>query len=216
MCDSPATSVEHAPPKCVFPEQKDTPSGKDYRKNLITVPSCDAHNMARSKDDEYLLHVLAASITSNDVGLNQFLTKAKRALERNPKLVDSLPISDTPAFNYVAASGDPDEAYPVMAQGDRIDKVITCCARAIYFFETGEKFIGPTKAVAGFMSYLDNSVNQAVSEALGYAKEFLRFAPEKGENKDVFYYKFVEGAGSAVLLLCFYRGTEFLVRLDKR
>jgi hypothetical protein len=85
MCESIATSVEHAPPKCIFPEAKDTLSGEDYRKNLITVPSCDAHNLARSKDDEYLLHVLAASITSNNVGLNQFLTKSRRAFDESPR-----------------------------------------------------------------------------------------------------------------------------------
>ena len=28
--------------------------GIDYRKNLITVPACDAHNLQKSKDDEYL------------------------------------------------------------------------------------------------------------------------------------------------------------------
>ena len=216
MCDSPASSNEHAPPKCIFPEQKDTPSGNNYRKNLITVPSCNAHNTARSKDDEYLLHALAASITSNDVGLNQFLTKVRRALERNPKLVSSLPIGETPSFNYVTESGQLDEAFPVIADGERIDRVITSCARALYLFETGKKFVGATKAIAPFMSYLDPSVDQAVITALGYAKDFLKLAPAKGENQDVFYYKFAEGAGTAVLLLCFYGRTEFLVHLDKR
>ena len=50
-CGEPAMSEEHVPPKCLFPEQKDT--GKDYRKNLITVPSCDKHNAGKSCDDEF-------------------------------------------------------------------------------------------------------------------------------------------------------------------
>ena len=66
------------------------------------------------------------------------------------------------------------------------------------------------------MSYLDELVDQAIATALFYAKEFLKSVPAKGENQDVFYYKFAEGEGTAVLLMCFYRGTEFLVRLDKR
>jgi len=82
MCNQEATSVEHAPPICVFPAKKDLPSQKDYRKNLITVPSCATHNAATSNDDEYLLYVLSSSITSSDVGLNQFLTKVKRSAER--------------------------------------------------------------------------------------------------------------------------------------
>lgn len=35
MCDKPGASREHVPPRCIFPEQKDT-NGKDYRKGLIT------------------------------------------------------------------------------------------------------------------------------------------------------------------------------------
>ena len=71
MCDQQANTVEHAPPKCIFPEKKDVPPGKDYRKKLVTVPSCELHNTETSRDDEYLLYMLSASITSSDVGLNQ-------------------------------------------------------------------------------------------------------------------------------------------------
>ena len=56
MCTSAATSVEHVPPRCLFPEQKDLPIGVDLRKQLITVPSCDIHNSRKSKDDEYLFY----------------------------------------------------------------------------------------------------------------------------------------------------------------
>lgn len=58
MCEATATSVEHVPPRCLFPEQKDLPSGVNLRKQLITVPSCEAHNTSKSKDDEYLLYAL--------------------------------------------------------------------------------------------------------------------------------------------------------------
>lgn len=49
-CENEATSVEHTPPKCIFPQLKDFPH-KNLRRNLITVPSCDRHNSAKSKDD---------------------------------------------------------------------------------------------------------------------------------------------------------------------
>src|SRR5207249_7535044 len=54
MCDRQATSHEHVPPKCIFPERKDT-DGQDLRAQLITVPSCDIHNSKKSKDDESLM-----------------------------------------------------------------------------------------------------------------------------------------------------------------
>ncbi|MDC5072991.1 hypothetical protein NRA08_18095, partial [Acinetobacter baumannii] len=67
MCDAEATTVEHVPPKCIFPESKDLSSADkllDFRKQLITVPSCDDHNGKKSKDDEYLFCMLAISILS--------------------------------------------------------------------------------------------------------------------------------------------------------
>jgi hypothetical protein len=57
MCDSLATSSEHVPPKCFFPEKKDLPREVDLRKNLFKVPSCDAHNSQKSHDDEYFFYV---------------------------------------------------------------------------------------------------------------------------------------------------------------
>lgn len=33
-CGKPATSTEHVPPKALFPEQKDSPEGVDYRKTF--------------------------------------------------------------------------------------------------------------------------------------------------------------------------------------
>lgn len=52
MCEKPASTVEHVPPKCIFPEQKDSLGGQDLRKQLITVPACDVHNTKKSRDDE--------------------------------------------------------------------------------------------------------------------------------------------------------------------
>lgn len=52
MCDAEATTVEHVPPKCIFPESKDLSSTDkllDFRKQLITVPSCDDHNGKNQK-----------------------------------------------------------------------------------------------------------------------------------------------------------------------
>ena len=215
MCDREATTAEHAPPRCIFPEVKDTPSGFDYRKNLITVPSCDEHNTARSKDDEYLLHVLAASVTSSDIGLTQFLTKVSRSLERNPRLIAALPVSDVPTLLYVPHRATLEEAYEVPASGTRIDSVISSCARALYYHETERKFSGRVKVVAPFMSYRNVSLDNVVS-VMALAKTHFFSAPSKGENPDVFYYKFEEGPSTGIMLLCFYGGTEFLVQFDSR
>ncbi len=49
-CGEPATSKEHVPPKCLFPEDKDIKPilNETFREHLITVPSCDKHNLSKS------------------------------------------------------------------------------------------------------------------------------------------------------------------------
>lgn len=89
-CGQIATSDEHCPPKTLFPKLKDSPDGQDYRKNLLTVRSCDTHNTEKSKEDEYLLYVLVMCLPSNEVAKNQYLTKVKRAIDRRPKLLERL------------------------------------------------------------------------------------------------------------------------------
>src|ERR1700681_2113661 len=61
-CDERRRSVEHVPPKCFFPDEKDANGNLPYRKQLITVPACDDHNLRRSKDDFYAAFHLTSTI----------------------------------------------------------------------------------------------------------------------------------------------------------
>jgi len=90
MCDRESTSAEHVPPKCLFPEEKDLPKGTILRKELIKVPSCDLHNTAKHKEDEYLLYVLCMNISNNAVAFRHFMTKIMRAYKRRPALMDRI------------------------------------------------------------------------------------------------------------------------------
>src|SRR6185312_15429445 len=80
-CGKAATSREHVPPICLFPEKKDL-YGIDFRQNLITVPSCDEHNAKKSSDDEFLLSVIASVVGNNGVGYIHTQTKVKRIFTR--------------------------------------------------------------------------------------------------------------------------------------
>jgi hypothetical protein len=81
MCDQPAVGVEHAPPKCLFPEKG------GFRKRLITVPSCSLHNSKKSKDDEYLRHVLVTAPDGNNVALDLLGGPVMRSYERRPHIL---------------------------------------------------------------------------------------------------------------------------------
>ena len=91
MCDEVATSREHVPALCFFPEAKDLlPGAEDMRRNLFTVPSCDAHNSKKSKDDQYLWHIVTMVQGLNECGQNMVRTKVMRAIRRRPALVGSI------------------------------------------------------------------------------------------------------------------------------
>src|ERR1700689_4236746 len=84
MCDVAATSREHVPAACFFPEQKDLPAGVDLRRNLFTVPSCDVHNSHKSEDDQYLWLVMMAVRGLNETGELMASTKGLRSINERP------------------------------------------------------------------------------------------------------------------------------------
>lgn len=215
MCDLVATSEEHAPPKCIFPEQKDTPNGTDYRRNLVTVPSCDAHNSAKSHDDEYLLHVLAASYTSSNVGLTQFITKSARAFAKAPTKASSLIRRSQPVQLKRTGDSTWENGLQVIIEAERLDLVLGNCARALYFHETSRKLVGPLEVITGFTMYSDPTIQANVTAGLSLTKSFFADHEAKGENPDVFWYKFEEGADTVIFLMHFYSHSEVIVRLNK-
>ena len=216
MCDQRATTVEHAPPKCIFPEKKDVPSGKDYRKDLVTVPSCELHNTATSRDNEYLLYMLSASITSSDVGLNQFLTKVKRAAERSPALASSMLVSSDPVKIFHEDTQEWKDAYGIQVQGNRLDLVFKKIASALYFHEKKVQFNGEIKVVTGFTLYSEPSTNAAIASAVPAAEDFFSSHEPKGSNPDIFFYRFGEGPGSAIMLMNFYGTSKVLIKYEPR
>ena len=216
MCDRKATTVEHAPPKCIFPEIKDTPDGCDYRKNLITVPSCSEHNTAKSHDDEYLLFILAASITSSNIGLTQFLTKVKRSTERKPALASKMASNSTPVRVFHEDREQWEDAAGIVIDGARIDAAFSKCARALYFQENSKKFLGAVRVITPFTMYSAPSFDNSIAIAAETADSFFSSLPLRGNNTDVFWYKFEEGENSATMLLCFYGSTKILAQFDKR
>lgn len=215
MCPEFATSDEHAPPRCLFPERKDTPDGRDHRKNLITVPSCEAHNSAKSKDDEYFLHVLAGSYTSSQIGLTQFTTKVGRAFDRAPSKASKFSENSAPVFLRRLEQSEWEDGAQIIVQGDRIDAVLSNCARALYFRETGKRFTGPAIVLTGFTRYTDKRIQSSVSAGLAATENYFGRQAAKGENPEVFWYKFEEGKRTAIFLLAFYSHSKAMVRFEK-
>ena len=134
MCDREETSREHVPPAAFFPEKKDSPTGTDYRGNLLTVPSCSRHNSSKSGDDQYAAIVIAATIQTNEVAQRLMTPKTLRAIQYRPGLV-----------------GFFDRLFPVrlgpintgafFVDRRRFDKVMDHQARGLYFTDNNAKLL---------------------------------------------------------------------------
>lgn len=211
MCEKESTSVEHAPPKCIFPEQKDLQPGENYRVNLITVPSCDEHNTQKSKEDEYLLYILPSTVGANEVGLNQFLTKVQRAIVRKPSLGSQLANNPILVRIHDTKTNILSDTVALEIDIGRIQDALEKTACAIYFHHTNKKHMGPVSVVVNFSLSLQNILLNEKSAALfERADVLLKGQQYYGDNQKVFKYKFVETGEIGILELTFYDSNKAL------
>lgn len=208
-CGCEATSEEHVPPRAIFPKLKDSPDGRDYRKGLIKVPSCALHNMGKSREDEYLLYVLVMSLPSNKLANSQFLTKVRRAIERRPKLLESLLLKTQEVVVHDTVSDKWHKTLAILPDENRLVGIFTCIAKALYFYEKSCTWQGQISVMIEFMlSFDDLAMNERQGELEQQLNAMLSSVPLKGENPDVFSYQFVELDSKSFVRLYFYGGNR--------
>ena len=156
FCGQPGTSREHVPPLCIFPEAKDS-FGKDWRTNLITVPSCEEHNLKKSKDDEFLMACVTATVGNNGAAYLQTKTKLRRAFERNDKRLLKCIISDPKNAIWKSPAGS--EFPIVVGQPDlpRLYRALDHVARGLYFHVNRSPFKGTCRLLADWIKYPSDS-----------------------------------------------------------
>jgi len=212
MCEAVATTVEHAPPRCLFPETKDLiDKSLDLRKELITVPACKEHNTAKSTDDEYLLNILSLNITSGNHGIQQFLTKVQRAWNRSPGLKKTLLKTAQPARVIDEITKESLETFELTIDQERVNASLDVCARALYFKKFGEKFLGEIQVIKFFLLDRDPQFNETLECLEKNLNEiFSKVSPEPdAKNPSVFTYKFFIGEDNKVIIeMNFYEGSK--------
>lgn len=219
LCEKIATSVEHVPPKCIFPEQKDLPDGVNLRNQLYTVPSCDEHNLNKSHDDEYFLYAIGISNELNQIGRTQYRTKIRRAIKRNPSLLKRLSHSAVPVKVIDPLTKKQEESSAITLEAERFDNIIGQLSRAIYFHHYQDKWIGDVKYQAEFLSStLDPSdgSNRRAKKISEEADIMFANSPYFGENPEVFKYQVVDNRGTKWFRLHFYEGCKILLIFDSQ
>ena len=206
-CGDPSSSDEHVPPKCLFPERKDVPE-VDLRVNLLTVRSCDLHNQRKSKDDEFLMAILAPIVGNNSIGYLQTQTKLARALERRKGSLGAAAYREPEPF--IGKIGGVD--FPLsIVKGDtrRIIRALESVARGVYRLHFGSRFHGRCVVFPDFLDYSESPKGNVLKGIVrGMARSQAPDWPEYATNPDVFSYKVgpVDEFGLTPMMLRFYEG----------
>jgi hypothetical protein len=212
MCAAGETSREHAPPQCLFPEESDI--GRDLRRNLITVPSCDEHNSKKSADDEFLRAViLMVAVGSNEIAKHQFLGKFLRGVERNHD-------AHSEFFKDMGLISS-DTQRVLKLDRNRFDKCIDHLARALFFHTFKSKWSLPIAVVSpNFHSEVTQQgpiAHLPSQRTIDITQQFLASEPLLGENPEVFMYRlrFDQSSGMFAFAGRFYEFFEIYCASSK-
>ncbi len=187
MCGAKATSREHVPPQGIFPKQKEI-MGFDLRKNLLTVPSCDEHNLKKSKDDEFLMACLAGIVGNNAIALWQTKTKIAKVFKRTK--LESAVIKNAKALTLTSNDGT---NFPVLSGNADTKRLKSCfkhIAYGLYFIEYNKIFEGDFRVLPAFLNYEDENSETMKKLLEKRATEDSTQWSKKGENPEIFYYQF--------------------------
>jgi hypothetical protein len=187
-CGEKATTREHVPPICLFPEQKD--AKVNLRKNLITVPSCDEHNSKKSDDDEFLMVSLAACLGNNFAGHFHSNTKVQRALARKKDFYFTKVLEDCREIAIKSENGESTTAYVGKPDYRRLKKCFEHIAYGLYYHEFGKVFKGECCMILTFIfTGKENEFSYFKLFEQMFAQDTSNRKP-KGSNPAIFTYLF--------------------------
>lgn len=163
------------------------------RRNLLTVPSCDVHNLKKSGDDTYFLWVMCCNLPANSVALRQVETKLARALRRDATLFSYIDQDAKDVTVVDSHTGRAHEAVQLTADGPRLARIFDLIARGLFRAHFGQSWLGTVDVHPDFIDFPeapDQESRTAARVTLFNGAERL-FAPEHrhGENPDVFCFK---------------------------
>lgn len=212
-CNNVSTSKEHVPPKVFFPEVEYLSDGyPDFRKNLITVPSCDDHNLKRSLDDQYTFMVIVASIDANHIA-HSYFHKVIKTLERKPNM-KGIFFKD---FRPIIVGGLPSIA-PIV-EINRFERVLSQVAKGVFYNHYKSKWnknigIYPLSffRMADYPNFQE--VNNRIMELRNSSPKLFEKEPKRGSHPEIFFYQFLSNNDNSengcLLRMVFYEGFEVI------
>ncbi len=228
-CEKAATTRDHIPPKCFFPEKKYLSSNSpDYRSNLITVPSCSDHNNHRSSDDEYTAAVIVMN-SESDLAFTIFKSKWVKTLLRREVALGQRIFSTAKSVRVISKKNGlliPYETLAISYEMKRIERVIESIACAIYYIESDYQEKWANECIIQSPNFLNrdlshsqdayelNQINQAFIHGEKYQELGLT---KKVVHPDVFYYQFFKSDDkNFIVKIVFYGDFTFFAFLKNK
>jgi hypothetical protein len=214
MCEKPSCSREHVPPRNLFPESKDI-GGENYRVNLITVPSCEIHNMTKSLDDEFLMVSLAGIIGSNSIGYRHRFGKVDRTIRRSSSRLLEKVVRKKKTFVIETSRNEFIEVIWGTPDVERLNKCFEHIARGLYFHHFKTRFQGHVRVQLGYLTH-DDASSRNFSQFIKRKVELdLEGKQGFGENPEIFFYQVTDKDEFGLFLfrLCFYGGLNIYMDL---
>jgi hypothetical protein len=208
-CDRPATTWEHAPPRGFYPRRHEvyrTPRGIDYRRNLIEVPSCDAHNVDKSQEDQFVQSAVTIIALCLGRGADPHPFIERHLKKMHPRLrasLESARLVQTPVGPM----------YSVKPDIPTISRIMELTARALYYHENEWTRRWPGACIIESPHFRGSDLNPTVgtwiaSQAIGGLTELYRRGHEgfalRGPHPEVFAYQVFEVEQRLLMRLTFY------------
>jgi len=205
MCNRPSVSREHVPPLCFFPELIDTQQNIDFRKNLITVPSCDKHNTEKSNDDVYVFALICMHCENNDVATSHALTKVKRAFKKDKGLARKIAASSIPiCYNN-------QKTFACKIDLPKYYNATGCMVRALYYHHYHEKLLYQLHVHSPGIRDASLNKRKDIREFVTMIDPIFARCSEQGENKEVFKYKlYRDDQKMMAIKMTFYEGCDIV------
>ena len=199
LCDSKSTSVEHVPARSFFPKNK--------RFNLITVPSCEKHNLDTSLDDEYIRDVIAMAKGTNSIAVNHFRDKGIKSLQKSPALANL--IAKNPKYLNFIKDNEETKNLTYQVERPRFDRVLKKIAYGLYFHKYKSTW-NKELAISTDRLITENYEPDIIAEELKRHPELRDSANYEGNNPDVFKFSFLDFSNrpDKFLLMNFYEYFE--------
>jgi len=177
-CSERGATKEHVPPKAFFP--------KDQRNQLLTVPSCERHNNAKSSDDIYVLAHICLNASPSNQSRDIFRDRVVPQLGFNRDALRKTLLADSVPHASGAVSYRVDQA--------RFDRFFNALSFGIVYKACGRSLPPDYQASHVYHNFVDQSETpqeRCLKEALlsFYAGEpiaALQFGQIKALNRSVY------------------------------